>query len=192
MVQRKKPEVRDAILKEAYRLFSTRGYAETTLAEVAKAAEVSSGNVYIYFGSKLEILYTIYEPWLRSRIETLEQELAQIKSPRKRLKRLLTTLWRDVPAEENGFLNNIIQAVSASNPAEGYRSELIEWLEQRVGAIVMGALPPERRTRLRKARIAHLCILAFDGFAIYRHLHPDEQSIDDEAINAFVSILLGE
>jgi AcrR family transcriptional regulator len=79
MVQHKKAAVRDAILEGAFRLFSEHGYAATTLAAIAKSAEVSQGNIYIYFGSKLEILYAIYDPWLRSRIEKLELDLAAVR-----------------------------------------------------------------------------------------------------------------
>jgi len=192
MVQQKKQAVREAILEGAFRLFSRHGYAATTLAAIAKSAKVSPGNVYIYFGSKLEILYAIYDPWLRARIEALECELAAIRSPRNRLKRLLVALWRDIPAEENGFLNNIMQAISVTDPKEGYRSTLVRWLEERITALVMEALPPKRRSRLRKARLAHVLIMAFDGFAIHRHLHPRETLIDDATINAVAAMLIGE
>ena len=192
MAQHKKSEVRDAILAGAFRLFSAHGYAATTLAAIAKAAEVSPGNVYIYFGSKLEILYAIYDPWLRARIERLEQELAAIRSPRNRVRRLLVALWREIPAEENGFLNNIMQAISVTDPSEGYRSTLVQWLEGRVDELILEGLPVERRRRLRKARIAHVLIMAFDGFAIHRHLHPDEDPIDDATINAVASMLIGD
>jgi AcrR family transcriptional regulator len=192
MVQLKKTAVREAILAGAFRLFSEHGYAATTLAAIAKSARVSQGNVYIYFGSKLEILYAIYDPWLRARIERLENELARVRSPRQRLKRLLGALWRDIPAEENGFLNNIIQAISATDPEEGYRSTLVQWLEQRIDGMVMDALPVDRKSRFRKARIAHVIIMAFDGFAIHRHLHPAESAVDDATIAAVVTMLIGD
>jgi AcrR family transcriptional regulator len=150
------------------------------------------GNVYIYFGSKVEILYAIYDPWLRARIDRLEGELNAIRSPRNRLKRLLEALWRDIPAEENGFLNNIMQAITLTDPEDGYRSTLVQWLEQRIEGIVMQALPVARRRRLRRARIAHVIIMAFDGFAIHRHLHPDENPIGDATLAAVVSLLLGD
>jgi AcrR family transcriptional regulator len=192
MVQHKKPEVRAAILDGAFRLFSKRGYAATTLAEIAKAADVSPGNVYIYFGSKLEILYAIYDPWLRARIAALEEELGRMRSPRGRLRRLLTALWRDIPAEENGFLNNIMQAISVTDPDEGYRSTLVQWLEERVASIVLGALPEVRKRRWRRARLAHVLIMAFDGFAIHRHLHPKKTPVDDATIDAVVTMFLGD
>jgi AcrR family transcriptional regulator len=192
MVQQKKAAVREAILEGAFRLFSRNGYAATTLAAIAKSADVSQGNVYIYFGSKLEILYAIYDPWLRARIDRLECELNAIRSPRNRLKRLLEALWRDIPAEENGFLNNIMQAITLTDPEDGYRSTLVQWLEQRIEGIVLQALPVARRRRLRRARIAHVIIMAFDGFAIHRHLHPDENPIGDATLAAVVSLLLGD
>lgn len=192
MVQRKKPEARDAILAGAFRLFSRNGYAATTLTDIAREAGMSTGNVYIYFGSKLEILYAIYDPWLRARVEALEQELARIKSPNRRIRRLLCALWRDIPAEENGFLNNIMQAISAAGPSEGYRSTLVRWFERRIAAIIADALPPDRRARLSRTRIAHVLIMAFDGFGIQRHLHPKGATIDDSTINAVAAMLVGE
>ena len=191
MGQVKKPEVRGAILSSALRLFARKGYARTTLEEIARAAGVSTANVYVYFGSKLEILYALYDPWLRERVERLELELAKIRSPRNRLKRLLVALWRDIPAEENGFLNNIMQAITLTDPKEGYRSTLVQWLEARLEAILVGALPESRRAKLKRARLAHVVIMAFDGFAIHRHLHPEQNPIDDTTISAVVDMLLG-
>ena len=192
MVQRKKPEVRDAILAAAFRLFSRRGYADTMVADIAQEAGVSPGNVYIYFRSKLEILYTIYDPWLKARIERLDHEIAALRSPRLRIRRLLVALWREIPSEENGFLNNIMQAISATNPSEGYRSTLVRWLEKRIAGMIADALPPARRARLAKARVAHVLIMAFDGFAIDRHLHPRRIALDDVTIDAVTDMLLGE
>lgn len=192
MAQRKKPQIRDAILAAGYRLFASRGYAATMVADIAREAGVSPGNVYIYFRSKLEILYAIYDPWLRARIDGLARQLATVRSPRTRLRRLLIALWREIPAEENGFLNNIMQAISASGPAEGYRSTLVRWLEKRVTEMIHDALPTSRRSRVANVRLAHVLIMAFDGFAIDFHLHPRRRSIDDRTIDFLIEMLLGE
>jgi hypothetical protein len=68
----------------------------------------------------------------------------------------------------------------------------VQWLEERVTSLMLETLPTERRRRLRKARLAHVLIMAFDGFAIHRHLHPHENPIDDATINAFAAMLMGE
>jgi len=192
MVQRKKPEARAAILAGAFALFSRQGYSATTLTEIARSADMSTGNVYIYFQSKLAILYAIYDPWLRARMDALEAELGTVKSPQLRVRRLLIALWRDIPAEENGFVNNIMQAISAADPSEGYRSTLVRWFERRIAGIIADALPARQRNRLREARIAQVLIMAFDGFSIQRHLRPKGAGIDDHTINAIAAMLVGE
>ena len=113
MSQVKKSEVKAAILASAHRLFGRNGYNDTSIARIAADAGISTANVYVYFRSKIEILYAIYDPWMRARLSRLERELARISDPRRRLKKLFRTLWRDIPAEDNGFANNIMQALSS-------------------------------------------------------------------------------
>ena len=71
MAQVKKPKLRQAILTASFSLFSGNGYHNTTIAQIAKQAKVSTANVYSYFPSKLHILYALYEPWLLERLEEL-------------------------------------------------------------------------------------------------------------------------
>jgi TetR/AcrR family transcriptional regulator, transcriptional repressor for nem operon len=47
---------REQILDAAARVLVERGLAATTMAEVAEAASVAKGTVYLYFGSKAELL----------------------------------------------------------------------------------------------------------------------------------------
>jgi len=172
MAQVKKPEVEQAILRSAFELFSRQGYAATTLPQIATGAGVSPANVYIYFRSKLAVLYAIYDPWLRGRNERLERRLAEISSPRERLRTLLTALWRELPRERNGFANNVMQAVSTATPEEGYNPALLAWVEERVAAMIRDAVPPARCRLLGDARFSHMLMMAFDGFVINHHLRP--------------------
>lgn len=191
MGQVKKPEVRAAILKAALRLFAQRGYARTTLGDVAGAAGVSTANLYVYFRSKLEILYAIYEPWMRERLWALEVRMAGLRSPRDKLRLLLRTLWRDIPAEKHGFVNNIMQAISSATPRDRYRPTLLKWMEEHLERMLRDALPPARRRRLSRARLAHLLVMAFDGYIIYHHINP-KAPLDDPTVEAVCSMLLGE
>ncbi|NRQ39724.1 TetR family transcriptional regulator [Nonomuraea sp. NN258] len=49
---RKKARTREAILREAFRLFRERGYAATTVEQIAEAAEVSPATFFRYFPTK--------------------------------------------------------------------------------------------------------------------------------------------
>ena len=166
MAQTKKKEIREAILAAAAALFAEHGYSGTTLAAIARRARVAISNIYNYFGSKLEILYAIYEPWLDARLDRLEAEVAATTDPRARVRRVLLAVLRDLPAENNGFANNVLQAISTRNADEHYSRALLLRSERRISNMLRSALPPERRWLLRQDGLSHLLFMAFDGFAV--------------------------
>jgi AcrR family transcriptional regulator len=55
--ERKKQETREALTRAALELFAERGYDETTLAEIAEAAGVSTRTIFAYFPGKEDILF---------------------------------------------------------------------------------------------------------------------------------------
>ncbi len=188
MAQRKKAAVRAAIVEAAFKLFSEKGYTGATVPQIAAEAGVSTANVYVYFRSKLEILFAIYDPWLREQIETLESELAAIKTPKARLRRAVTAIWRDIPAANNGFTTNIMQAISAGSREQGYESNLIKWTESRIADMMKRTLADLGVSALDFEQLAHIMFMAFDGFSINFHINP-WATCQDETIDAFCDML---
>lgn len=54
--ERKKIKTREAVRREAFRLFETHGYADTTVDQIAEAANVSPRTFFRYFPNKSEVL----------------------------------------------------------------------------------------------------------------------------------------
>ena len=54
------------IMTAAERLFSEKGYAQTTIEDISKASEYSRRTIYTYYESKEDILHHIIEKGLRS------------------------------------------------------------------------------------------------------------------------------
>ncbi|NUW33942.1 TetR family transcriptional regulator [Nonomuraea sp. SMC257] len=54
--ERKKARTREAILREAFRLFRERGYTATTTEQIAEAAEVSPATFFRYFPTKEDLV----------------------------------------------------------------------------------------------------------------------------------------
>ena len=190
MGQFKKTEVREAILRSAKALFSEHGYFNTSLPRIAAGAGISTANVYVYFSSKVEILYEIYDPWLRARLAQLAAEAQEIEDPLERLKHVLRSFWRDIPREEGGFVNNIIQAISTLGSEQGYRPTLLRWMKAQMQALVLDCLPPQQRALFEGAQLGHFLVMAFDGFIVYHHLEP-RRPLDERTLDALCRTLLG-
>ena len=92
--ERKKQQTRDTIARAALRLFAERGYDETTLAEIAEAADVAPRTIFAYFESKEDILFceesgvvnelkrTLDErPAGATTVDALREFVARMKSP---------------------------------------------------------------------------------------------------------------
>jgi TetR/AcrR family fatty acid metabolism transcriptional regulator len=79
---------REAILRAATHVFASNGYFNSKVADIASAAGVADGTVYLYFKSKEEILHSIFDRTVDEAIAKAREELAQIADPREKLRRL--------------------------------------------------------------------------------------------------------
>jgi AcrR family transcriptional regulator len=58
--ERKKQRTREAIVDAALRLFDERGYEQTTIADIAEAADIAPRTFFGYFPSKEDVVFANY------------------------------------------------------------------------------------------------------------------------------------
>ena len=111
--ERKKQQTRLLIAETAHRLFADRGFEAVTVAEVARAADVSEGTVFNYFRTKEDLFY--------GQMETFEAELVEAVRNRPRGISALAA-FRDFVLE------------SAEGLADEERADVIETAARVIGA----------------------------------------------------------
>src|SRR5215208_2150828 len=79
---------REAIMRAATKVFARSGYFNSKVADIARAAGVADGTVYLYFKSKEEILRSIFERNTSEAVRAGREELAKIEDPREKLRRI--------------------------------------------------------------------------------------------------------
>jgi TetR/AcrR family fatty acid metabolism transcriptional regulator len=90
---------RERILRAAIDVFAKNGYFNAKVSEIAKAAGVADGTIYLYFDGKEDLLVTIFREHTRSYLQSLERAIAHVRRADERLRiairHHLETLGRD-------------------------------------------------------------------------------------------------
>ena len=75
----------DALLDAAAELFSTQGFRETTMRDIAKTAGMLPGSIYYHYGSKDDLLLAIYETGVERIVEEFSKAVLPEDKPWERL-----------------------------------------------------------------------------------------------------------
>src|SRR3954453_15295266 len=92
---------RDAILRAAIDVFAERGFFNAQVADVARAAGVAAGTVYLYFKSKDDAFTLIFERSMREGLTNGRAAVARLDDPRERLVRLARAHLARLGADRN-------------------------------------------------------------------------------------------
>jgi len=190
VAQVKKNGMREAILESAFHLFSRKGYTATTMADIARGAGMTVANLYVYFDSKLAILYEVYQPWLERQLASLAASSRKFRTPRSKLRRVFIGLWGDIPSADHSFANALIEALSSVPEGVGKSNNLLAQVEAFLTGLLADILPAERAELINNDLFSHILWMAFDGFVINQRIG-DVRPIDAVA-DIMTDLLLGK
>jgi len=87
---------RARILEAAVQAFSREGYHQTRMSDIAKAANVADGTVYLYFPSKAELLSTIFEDRMERFLRVGRKEVGKLDGALAKLQRVMELHLEDL------------------------------------------------------------------------------------------------
>ncbi|WP_406637347.1 TetR/AcrR family transcriptional regulator [Amycolatopsis sp. WGS_07] len=140
--ERKRARTRQALIDAAADLFERNGYDETTVAEIAAAAEIGTRTFFSYFASKEELLF----PDADSRVQAMIEAIAN-RAPDDRPIDLLVRVLSDggeVSEDIVGKLTPLRMRLVQTVPAIRGRALQIQFdTERRIADLLVEAFPDQ-------------------------------------------------
>jgi TetR/AcrR family transcriptional regulator, fatty acid metabolism regulator protein len=101
------PQKREKILTAAVEVFARKGFYQSKVSEIAQAAEVADGTIYLYFHNKDDILISIFEEAMAKILNEMQEKIGQETDPRKKIELFAKTHMGLV--RKNKALSEVIQ-----------------------------------------------------------------------------------
>jgi AcrR family transcriptional regulator len=183
-------ERREEILALATRIFADKGYASTTVREIADSAGILSGSLYHHFPSKESMLHEIMHGFLDGTIEQYRATLAQGGAPLDVLRALVHDAFESLganPAALAVMINEFNFLVQF--PRFAYLREGAEDTEQ----LWCGVIEAGMGTGDIRADIEPRMIYRFMRDTIWisvRWYHPDGRYHPDQIADFYIDVLL--
>ena len=102
-----KQEKRNRIIEAAVKIFAQKGFYLAKVSDVAKAADVADGTIYLYFKNKDDLLISLFEKKMEGILQRFQSRLQDIIDPVERLHNLIDLYFELI--EEDKDLADVFQ-----------------------------------------------------------------------------------
>ena len=167
---------RRAILDAALRVFAQRGFASARISDIAAAAGIGKGTIYLYYSSKEDLLMGVLESCVDEILTMIDELVVSHVSPVEGLRRFFDTALELVSSNVE-LLDLFEQRIFLSDTrlrARGtaFFHSMIERVVSKLTPDVKGDLVLDYDMEI----IATAVIGALASFRLYRVLHPEESA----------------
>jgi AcrR family transcriptional regulator len=134
--ERKKQQTRELIADAARRLFADRGFDAVTVAQVARAANVSEVTVFNYFSTKEDLFYSGMQFFEETLLDAV-RERARGESVLEAFRRpVLEGLKRLAADERARVITTAVKLISASPALEAHEREIVARYTRLLGELL--------------------------------------------------------
>ncbi|MEM1030556.1 MAG: TetR/AcrR family transcriptional regulator [Myxococcota bacterium] len=128
--ERRGEETRARIFEAALASFRERGFARTTMRDVAQNAGTSLGSAYYHFGSKEQIVHAYYDRVTRERLARVTERLEGVDDLETRIRLSFHTHF-DIVAADRRLLGALVQSVAdPESPVSIFSADTVEVRER--------------------------------------------------------------
>ena len=112
------------ILNAAIKVFAEQGYHKATISQVAKAAGVADGTIYIYFKNKADILFNFFSYKTRRVFDRFKDEVETAQHAEDKLRNLIRRHLGEFQRDPNMAVVFQREALQARYIDEGYIKDI--------------------------------------------------------------------
>ena len=130
---------RERILRAAIKIFSQKGFFNSKVSEIARAAGVADGTIYLYFKNKDDLLISLFEEKMGEVVTDVRDKIANGDAPLTRLKIFIEN-HMDLLVREAGLIEVIQIELRQSNKfmKEYVPVKFLEYLDVLSGVLDAG------------------------------------------------------
>ncbi len=164
---RRPGDKRERILRAAIKVFAKNGFYATRVSEVAKAAGVADGTIYLYFKSKDELLTSLFEDRVEKLLSYMRDELPKLSSAPLKLRRIIELQLGLLEGERDlAEVLTVILRQSTKLMKEYAAPKLTSYLEAIASVVSEGQDSGDFRRDVAPLLVARVTWGALDGIAL--------------------------
>ncbi len=160
-------EKRERILSAAISVFAQKGFYATRVSEIAKAAGVADGTIYLYFENKEDVLISIFRDRIGKLVEVLKREVKKADSVEDGVRRIVDLQLGLLEGERDLAEVITVNLRQSSSLLKQYAVPLFrEYLDVIAGVIARGQESGAFRQDLNPKIVARALWGGLDGIAL--------------------------
>jgi TetR/AcrR family fatty acid metabolism transcriptional regulator len=187
----RRADKRARILDAAAKVFAERGFFTATVAEIARAAGVADGTIYLYFKSKEDLLVSLFESRVERLLSYMQEELPKHASAPERLRAVIEMQLGLLEGERDlAEVITVILRQSTKLMKEYAHPRFLAYLDSIARIIHDGQATGEFRKDVSPHLVARAAFGALDGVALTWALGRAEQGALRRSAGQVASIFL--
>ncbi len=158
---------RERILRGAVKVFAKKGFYASRVAEIARAAGVADGTIYLYFKNKDDVLTSLFEDRIARLLTLLREEVERTAGAQQRVRRIVEFQLGLLEGERDLAEVITVNLRQSTRLLKQYATKrFIEYLELMAHVVAEGQRAGEIREDVSPRIMARAIFGAMDGIAM--------------------------